>query len=65
MRKSKREARKAESVDPAQVEGPVDDGLLIARQAAAIAVANDIIVGALRENRDFDQAVARPGCATS
>lgn len=52
--KSKRGARQAEPVDPALVEGPVSDGLLIARSAASIAVANRIIMRALREMRDFD-----------
>ncbi len=54
----KRTAKQADSVDPAAVEGPVADGLLIARQAATIAVANEIIVGALREDRDFDHDAA-------
>ncbi|WP_157887752.1 hypothetical protein [Frondihabitans sp. PAMC 28766] len=53
--KPKRGAKALEPVDPALVEGPVADGLLIARSAASIAVANRIIVRALRENRDFDR----------
>jgi hypothetical protein len=54
----KRTAKQADSVDPAAVEGPVADGLLIARQAATIAVANEIIVGALREGHDFNHDAA-------
>ena len=57
--KSKRGDTTPEPVDPALVEGPVADGLLIARSAASIGVANRIIVGALRENRDFDFDIAR------
>lgn len=53
--KSKREAKEPEPIDPSQVEGPVEDGLLIARSAASISVANRIIVSALREDQDFDR----------
>lgn len=42
------------SIDPVVVEGAVADGLLIARSAATIAVANSIIVRALREREAFD-----------
>lgn len=52
--KSKRARLAAETVDPAEVEGAVADGLLIAKSAATIAVANRIIVSALREQESFD-----------
>lgn len=54
----KRGAEPDDSVDPDQVEGAVDDGLLIARSAASVEVANTIIVRALREQRPFDRAEA-------
>lgn len=53
--KSKRAALAAETVDPAEVEGAVSDGLLIAKSAATIGVANRIIVRALREQKSFDR----------
>jgi len=52
--KSKRAALEAETVDPSLVEGAIADGLLIARSAASITVANTIIVRALREQKTFD-----------
>jgi hypothetical protein len=57
--KSKRAALEAESVDPSLVEGAIADGLLIARSAASIAVANRIIVRALREQKTFDREETR------
>lgn len=59
VRKSKRAALEAESVDPSLVEGAIADGLLIARSAASIAVANRIIVRALREQKTFDRDETR------
>jgi hypothetical protein len=43
-----------ETVDPEIVRPAVVDGLLIARSAASIGVANRIIVRALREDASFD-----------
>jgi hypothetical protein len=43
-----------ETVDPAVVEVAVADGLLIARAAATVTVANRIIVHALRDQAAFD-----------
>jgi hypothetical protein len=57
--KSKRAALEAETVDPSQVEGAVADGLLIARSAASISVANRIIIRALREQKTFDRDETR------
>lgn len=57
--KSKREALESESVDPSVVEGAIADGLLIAKSAASIAVANRIIVRALREQQTFDRDETR------
>jgi hypothetical protein len=57
--KSKRAALEAESVDPSLVEGAIADGLLIARSAASISVANRIIVRALREQQTFDRDETR------
>lgn len=54
----KRGAEPDDAVDPEQVEGAVDDGLLIARSAASVEVANTIIVRALREQRPFVRAEA-------
>lgn len=51
---SKRSAKATPSIDRAVVEVAVADGLLIARSAATIAVANRIILRALREQRAFD-----------
>jgi hypothetical protein len=53
--KSKRAALAAETVDPKEVEGAVSDGLLIAKSAATIGVANRIIIRALREQKSFDR----------
>lgn len=53
--KSRRARLAAEVVDPAEVEGAVADGLLIAKSAATIAVANRIILRALREQKPFDR----------
>lgn len=57
--KSKRAALEAETVDPSLVEGAIADGVLIARSAASIAVANRIIVRALREQQEFDRDETR------
>ena len=51
---SKRSAKATPSIDRAVVEVAVGDGLLIARSAATIAVANRIILRALREQQAFD-----------
>lgn len=52
--KAKRPADEPDPIDPAVVQVAVADGILIARSAASIAVANRIIVHALREQGDFD-----------
>lgn len=57
--KSKRPAPAPEPVDPHEVAGAVADGLLIARSAATIGVANTLIVWILRDDRSFDLDDAR------
>ena len=59
MSSKKRAALEAETVDPSLVEGAIADGLLIARSAASIGVANRIIVRALREQKTFDRDETR------
>ncbi|GAA4681294.1 hypothetical protein [Frondihabitans cladoniiphilus] len=54
MKKSKRSAE-PDPIDPEVVRVAVADGLLIARSAATIGVANRIIMRALREQEPFDR----------
>jgi hypothetical protein len=61
--KSKQAAITPETVDPAVVQVAVADGLLIARAAATVAMANHIIVHALRDQADFDQDETRAAVA--
>ncbi|MCU1526720.1 MAG: hypothetical protein JWP75_483 [Frondihabitans sp.] len=57
--KSKQAAVTPETVDPAVVQVATADGLLIARAAATVSVANRIIVHALRDQAAFDRDETR------
>lgn len=54
-RKRRADAAPAEVVDAPAEERIVDEGLLIALSAVRMAVKNRIIVGALRDHRNFDR----------